>query len=107
VKDPALKMIAYCKSDNKFVIIIQEIAQIPVGVCSTTSLMRPLALTRKQGAVSDVIPAKAGIQYFRVFLDSRLRGSDGRDILSSTRLTMNPSYRTGSMGGFKLKEETR
>jgi len=27
--------------------------------------------------VLDVIPAKAGIQYFNGFLDSRLRGSDG------------------------------
>jgi hypothetical protein len=29
-------------------------------------------------AVFAVIPAKAGIQYFRAFLDSRLRGSDDR-----------------------------
>jgi len=51
-------------------------------------------------ALGSVIPAKAGIQSFLGFLDSRLRGSDDRDALASAGLTKTASYRTASSGDF-------
>ena len=45
-----------------------------------------LLRTATRPAVWDVIPAKAGIQYFLAALDSRLRGSDDRDALASLPL---------------------
>jgi hypothetical protein len=43
-------------------------------------------------AVSAVIPAKAGIQYFRAFLDSRLRGSDDWIAFFSNLLELTISF---------------
>ena len=37
------------------------------------------AFAKSQKPPFSVIPAQAGIQYFRAFLDSRLRGSDGSE----------------------------
>jgi hypothetical protein len=42
-------------------------------------MMKFDGLVKSQKSPFSVIPAQAGIQYFRAFLDSRLRGSDGFD----------------------------
>jgi hypothetical protein len=47
------------------------------------------ALVKSQEPPFSVIPAQAGIQYFRAFLDSRLRGSDDyEDFFSSASSLM-------------------
>jgi len=52
-------------------------------------LMQPQQVAEKLVfAVFAVIPAKAGIQFFLAFLDSRLRGSDKRLMVFSSLLAL-------------------
>ena len=70
-------LISFCAMDTSY------ISDQP----SALSEKRRLTGCLKTGfAVFAVVPAKAGIQSFPAFLDSRLRGSDEQILLFSNRL---------------------
>ena len=96
----SLSVLRYQYKRTRWIVILLSHSKSPHRDCPATACGRPLALNGSETAVCNVIPAKAGIQCSRAFLDSRLRGSDDRDALACPRLTKNASDRTVSRSRF-------